>query len=105
MGTSEGGSVTEITTAAGKGALVQNLAQIIQKISSEGKSFTVSFIFTVNQSPDSSEFSQSLSLHLYQTRNPAEFANAANAWLSLRLQSFNVGKLAFGLSVRIQTSG
>lgn len=100
VGTSEGGSVTEITTAAGKGALVQNLAQIIQKISSGGKSFTVSFIFTVNQSPDSSEFSQSLSLHLYQTKNPAEFANAANAWLSLRLQSFNVGKLAFGLSVR-----
>lgn len=102
VGTSEGGSVTEIATASGKAALVQNLAQISQKISPAAKSFTVSFLFTVNQSPDFSEFSQSLSLHLYQTKNPSEFGNASHAWLSLRLQSFNVGKLAFGLSVRNQ---
>lgn len=100
VGTSEGGSVTEATTASGKGVLVQNLAQVSQRISPAAKSFTVSFLFTVNQAPDFSEFSQSLSLHLYQTNSPSEFGNAANAWVSLRFQSFNVSKLAFGLAVR-----
>ncbi len=74
VGTTEGGSVTEITTASGKGVLVQNLAQVSQKISPAARSFTVSFIFTVNQAPDFSEFSQSLSLHLYQTNNPRNSA-------------------------------
>lgn len=102
VGTYEGGSVTEIATASGTAVLVQNLAQISQKITPAVKSFTVSFIFTVNQSPDFSEFSQSFSLHLYQTENPTAFGNASNAWLSLRLQSYNVSRLAFGLSVRNQ---
>lgn len=102
VGTYEGGSVTEIATASGTAALVQNLAQVSQKITPSVRSFTISFIFTVNQSPDFSEFSQSFSLHLYQTNNPTAFGDASNAWLSLRLQSYNVGKLAFGLSVRNQ---
>lgn len=102
VGTYEGGSVTEIATPSGTAALVQNLAQISQKVTPVAKSFTVSFIFTVNQSPDFAEFSQSFSLHLYQNQNSTTFGNAANAWLSLRLQSYNVGKLAFGLSVRNQ---
>lgn len=80
---------------SGSAALVTETADLRQAVSGSPKSYTVKFLFTVNQSPDVPAFSQSLILNIYQT---SSLMASAEAWISIRVQTNKASAMPFSIA-------
>lgn len=80
---------------SGNAALVMANSDLRQLVSGSSKNFTIKFLFTVNQSPDVSAFSQSLVLSIYQT---SSLMASGEAWISIRVQTNKASVMPFSIA-------
>lgn len=80
---------------SGNAALVMANSDLRQLVSGSSKNFTIKFLFTVNQSPDVSAFSQSLVLSIYQT---SSLMASGEAWISIRVQTNKASEMPFSIA-------
>ncbi len=94
--TNNAAKVTQVKgLGSGSAALVTETADLRQAVSGSPKSYTIKFLFTVNQSPDVPTFSQSLILNIYQT---SSLMASAEAWISIRVQTNKASAMPFSIA-------